>query len=189
MSSSEEESHFREWSHVSTELTEELERLRWSVFEPTSNVEVEENPDSPYPQGSTLADHPIATLPATLIPIREIAFSIGVLMEWETLDYEPPEPVYVRRPDDGFVTVKDVVEQLAPYFLAHKDEILEAKGPMIESTHEIIDDQHVIGIPAYDSDIMPPADTKVWFEGFMGRFIYVGDHSVHVELCAEGEPE
>jgi hypothetical protein len=189
MSSSEEGSPAPDWSHIATELTEELERLHWSVFEPPSHVQVDENEESPYPQSSALSDHPLAALPATQPPIHEIGFSIGPLMEWETLDYEPPEPVLVRRSDGGVVTIKDMVEQLAPYFLAHKDDILEAKGPMIASTHEIVDGQHVVGIPAYDSCNPVNPDTKVWFDGFLSRFINAGDHSVHVELRAEGEPE
>jgi hypothetical protein len=188
-SSSGDEIPFREWSHIATELTEELDRLRWSIFEPTSNVQVDEDPDSPFPQGAALADHPLAAVPATQPPIAEIAFSIGPLTEWETNEYEAPEPVYVCGSNGGAVTIKDMVEQLAPYFLAHKDDILEAKGPMIECTHEIIDGQHVIGIPAYDSDHPVHPDTKVWFEGFLSRFINVGDHSVHVEMRIEGERE
>lgn len=179
-----------DWAITETRFNEaEFSRIRWSVFEPVGLAQVEADEESPYRSASPLPSHPIASLPATVTPLIKIAFTLSDLDDHEAYDYteeeSAPGPVYVNREDGGVVTILDVVEQLSPYLIAHKDAILEVKAPFIASTHEVVDGMHVAGIPAHDGS-MPPADTKVWFHGFFGQ-VEVGTYSVPVELLADGE--
>lgn len=189
-SSSTQHAPSRQWAFIETRLNEnEFGRIRWSIFEPVSLAQVEAEEESPYPDASILHSHPIASLPATITPINEIAFTIMALDEHEAYDYvddeSAPDPVYVTREDGGVVTIFDVIEQLSPYLIEHKDAILEVKAPFIASTHEVVDGMNVLSIPAHDGS-MPPPDTKVWFDGFFGG-VDIGCHSVAVELLADGE--
>lgn len=169
-------------SEIDTTMSEEFDRLRWSVFEDISRIQVADDSESIEP---FLGD-PIASEPATEDPLHEIAFCSDDLQDFEAADFETPEPLIVRRADGGIVTIGDVVEQLSLYFVTHKDKILEAKSAYLETTHEISEaGEHVVGIPAHENVPAAP-DTKVVFEGFFGG-ISAGHCAVRVQLWAEGE--
>ncbi|PVI07268.1 hypothetical protein DM02DRAFT_357741 [Periconia macrospinosa] len=174
------------FSEINTAMSEEFNRLRRSVFEDISKIQVEDDADSTDPDLSPFSGHPIASEPATEDPLHEIAFCIDTLQMIDLPDYQAPEALVVRRADGGIVTIADVVEQLSVYIIAHKNTILEAKGPFLQTTHEITDaGEHVVGIPCYQYGTVSP-NTKVAFEGFFGS-IEVGRYAVPVELWAEGE--
>jgi hypothetical protein len=174
------------FSEISTNLSEDFDRLRWPVFEDISEIRVADDSTSIEPELSPFSGYPIASVPATETPLHEIAFSSDDLNKFDSADLEAPEPLLVRRADGGVVTIGDVIEQLSHYFIAHKDVILEAKAPFLQTTHEITETgEHVVGIPAYDDTPAPP-DTKVAFEGVFGG-VHAGHHDVHVLLWADGE--
>ncbi|CAG5179354.1 uncharacterized protein ALTATR162_LOCUS9179 [Alternaria atra] len=169
------------FSEINTTMSEEFDRLRWFIFEDTSKVQVADDSESIEPELSPFLGHPIASKSATEIPLHEIAFCSDDLQNFETADFEAPEPLLVRRADGSVVTIGDVVEQLSRYFVTHKDEILKAKSAFLQRTHEIAEGgEHVLGIPAY-KDVLAPPDTKVAFEGFFGG-ISTGHYALHVLL-------
>jgi hypothetical protein len=174
------------FSEIDTNMSEEFDRLRWSVFEDISKIQVADDSESIEPELSPFLGHPVASEPATEDPLDEIAFCSDDLQNFEGADFKAPEPLLVRRADGGIITIADVVEQLSHYFITHKDKILEAKSPSIQATHEITEGgEHVVGIPASEG-VPAPADTKVVFEEFFGG-ISAGHYAVPVQLWAEGE--
>jgi hypothetical protein len=51
--------------------------------------------------------------------------------------------------------------------LTHKSAVLQSKAAFLQSTHDVVDGVHVVGIPAYeDADVDP--HTQVFFEDFHG---------------------
>ncbi|KAH7074588.1 hypothetical protein BKA63DRAFT_513299 [Paraphoma chrysanthemicola] len=105
------------FSEVDTAMSEEFDRLRWSVFEDLSTIQVANESESIEPELSSFLGHPIASEPATEDPLHEIAFCSDDLQNFEAADFEAPEPLLVRRADGGIVTIGDVVEQLSRYFV------------------------------------------------------------------------
>lgn len=171
---------------VETAMSDAFNRIRWSVFEEVSSICVVDDPNSLTPRLSPFLGHPIAAEAASVIPLREMVFCIQILMEVEIPDdCERVESLFVRRADGDIVTVADVVEQLSGYFIANRDDILEAKAPFLYMTHEMEDGMHVVGIPALGSYPIPD-DTKVFFDGFHGD-IEVGECALNVDLWAAGE--
>ncbi|KAF2274489.1 uncharacterized protein EI97DRAFT_381433 [Westerdykella ornata] len=149
-------------------MSEAFHSLRWPVFEDISNIRVASDPDSAEPELLPFEGHPIAAEAATKIPLKEIAFSLEVLDNYEAAEFEAPDRVFVRGADGGIVTVADVVKQLSAYFIAHKEAILEAKFPFLD----------------FDKDNL--SNTRVFFDGFT-FIIEPGMYSLPVELWAEGE--
>ena len=92
-------------------------RLRWSVFDPPSITLVVDSPAAPNSPLVHSIGHPIAVLPATDVPLREIPFYINPPTEWEHPDHQYPEKLIVRWEDGGVVSVGDVVEQLSESIL------------------------------------------------------------------------
>jgi hypothetical protein len=68
------------------------------------------------------------------IPLHETAFSIEAPNEYEAAKYIRPDPLVMRRADDSIANVADIVEYLSVHFVAHKNEILEAKEPSLHVT-------------------------------------------------------
>jgi hypothetical protein len=178
-------------SEIDTAMSDEFDRLQWSVFDDISKIQVANNSTSLTPDLLPFVGHPIASEAATQDPLHEIAFCIEALEEFEAFDYEEsdmdaPDPLVVRRADGGIVTIADVVEQLSRYIIVHKDMILEAKSPFVLMTHEITEGgEHVVRLPAYE-DVLASPDTKVAFQGFYGN-IKAGHYALPVLLWAEGE--
>jgi hypothetical protein len=175
-----------------TAMSEEFNRLRWSVFEDITKIQVANDPDGITPHLLPFLGHPIASEAASQDPLYEITFCIDALEEWEAPEYEEndiviPEPLVVRRADGGIVTISDVIEQLSRYIITHKDIILEAKSSCLHwTTHETTEGgEHIDNIPAYE-DVLASADTKVAFDGFFGS-IEAGRYALPVVLWAEGE--
>lgn len=173
-------------SSVETSMSEAFDRLRWSVFEEVSKILVADDTERPNPELSPFVSHPIATEAASEIPLHEIAFSIEILDDYEAAEYVRPDPLVVRKADGGIVTVADVVEQLSAHFIAHKDEILEAKEPFLHTTVHSTDGELSMSISPLPVDQDIPADTQVFFDGFFGG-IEPGRSALPVQLWAEGE--
>lgn len=144
-------------------------RIKWSVFEDISTILVEGDEGFSGAGVKPFISHPIAAEAASEIPLEEIRLSIDVLDDYEGLDYEAPDAVVIRGKDGGIVTVGDVVEQLAPHFIAHKKDILFCKAPMLNIDPWEISMNH-----------------KVFFHQFLS-IITPGLHAVRVDLWAEGE--
>ncbi|KAI4673385.1 uncharacterized protein J4E88_008998 [Alternaria novae-zelandiae] len=185
-------------------LNEAFERLRWSVFEDISNILVLDEPRTQKPDLLPFEGHPIASEPASEIPLTKIAFSIYELNEFAALEtgfnddefdepgfeenrrYQRPEPLVVTRGDGGTVTVADVVQQLSGYFATHKEDILMAKAYTNGSTsdHGAGDEKAVTTTLGEDRGTSPV--TKVFFEGFFG-IIEPTMESLPVILWTEGD--
>lgn len=105
-------------------------RLRWSIFDDMSDVQVMDDPNSLTTTLSSFSDHPIAKEHATNVPQGEIQFNAQTMMEFEGLDFEEPDELVVTRADGETVTVGDVVTQLHSYFNLHKATILECLAPI-----------------------------------------------------------
>lgn len=54
------------------------------------------------------------------------------------------------------VDIADVAELLFSYSIAHKDEKLETRSPMLQSTPKLVDDKNVLGIPTYEDTVVDP---------------------------------
>jgi hypothetical protein len=179
------------FSEIDTSMSEEFNRLRWSVFEDISRIQVADDPDSLSPNLSPFLGHLIASKTATQDPLYLIALIIETIEEQETWSWKEstiitPKPLLVRRADGGIITIGDIVEQLSRYIIANKALILLAKGPSIQATHEVTEGgEDVIGIPA-DNGAPALPDTKVAFAGFSGM-TEAGFYALPVELWAEGE--
>jgi hypothetical protein len=180
------------FSEFDTTMSEEFLRLRWSVFEDISQIQVADNLDSLTPNLSPFLGHLIASEPATQDPLHSIALVIETIEEQETWSWEEckdiitPKPLLVRRADGGVVTIADVVEQFSRYCITNKDLILLAKGPFLHMRlGSDLGGELVTEIPADDSAPAPP-DTKVVFVGFSG-VIEAGFYALPVALWAEGE--
>ena len=158
--------------NVTTAMSDAFARIRWSVFEDISKARVAvAGAENSSAELEPFVGHPIAAESAARVPLEEITLSIKALDDYDILDYESPEPIQVRGKDGGNVTVGDVIEQLSPYFLAHKKDILEAKAPMLNIS------------PA---DISP--DTRIFFDQFYGIITPTLTH-LGVQLWAEGEDD
>jgi hypothetical protein len=168
-------------------MSAEFARLRWSVFDDVSEIRVEDDPDNINTELLPFWDHAIASKAATEYPLREISFSIDDADEFDSDDFEAPEPRVVRRQDGGVVTIADVVEQLSEYLIENKDKILEAKAADLHWTQwvdgEQVDD---VRTPTYDDDESLSSDMKVAFGGFFGG-VQSWDTVVPVELWADGQ--
>jgi hypothetical protein len=172
-----------------TGMSTAFARLRWMVFDDPSKVQVVEDVNdlsSISPDLSPLSSHPLALEAASVPPLREIKLCSFDMEEYESDGFKLPDPVVVGRVDGGVITVMDVVEQLSAYLIAHKDMILEAKAAFLRTTHDVVDGEHVLGNPADEISVMPPADTKVFFDMFWGK-ISEDYWAVSVQLWAEGE--
>jgi hypothetical protein len=124
------------FSEMDTSMSEEFNRLRWSIFEDISQIQITNDPDSLTPNLSPFRGHPIASEAATQDPLRLIALVIETIEEQETRSWKEstiitPKPPLVRRADGAIITIRDVVGQLSRYIIANKDLIVLAKGPSI----------------------------------------------------------
>ncbi|USP81872.1 hypothetical protein yc1106_09146 [Curvularia clavata] len=143
-------------------MNKAFSRLRWSIFEDISSIQVMDDPQSPNPNLSPFWGHAIATEPATNVPLTEIEFTSDDLDNYIECDYDytAPDALLVKRADGGIVTISDVVEQLGPYFLSHKEAILLAKA--------VIADPGTTTVPydgPKDDRRTLPANTRVFFDG------------------------
>ncbi|KAF2132464.1 hypothetical protein P153DRAFT_429593 [Dothidotthia symphoricarpi CBS 119687] len=156
-------------STAETSMSEVFDLLRGSVFEDVLNILVANNPDRPNPKLSPFISHRIAAEAASDTPLREISFSIETLDKYEAAEYVRPESLVIHRADGGVVTVTDVVKQLSARFIAHKDEILEAKEPLLHATiHNSNNKLRISNLPLpIGQDI--PEDTQVYFNRFFSR--------------------
>jgi hypothetical protein len=164
---------------VTTTLSSAFRRLRWPIFESIQNIRVFGNSGNwKLDKLETLPfdGHSIATQAATEVPFHQITFDIDTLRDYAQVEraFEMPQPLSVRRADNGIVTVGDVVEQLSAYLLIHKDAILQSK-------------LHLISFKFPGSDEVPP-DTRVFFSGFeWNGTIEAGAEEIAVLLWANGE--
>jgi hypothetical protein len=172
--------------YVETAMAEAFDLLRWSVFEDVPNILVTDNAEQPSPNLSSFVGHPIATEAATETPLHEITFTIETLDDYEAYGYVRPRPLIVRRADGGIVTVADVVEQLSAHLIAHKDEILEAKEPLLHARSRGADGELRMSVPALPVEENIPTNTRVFFDGFFGD-IESGTRALPIQLWAEGE--
>jgi hypothetical protein len=155
-------------------LSDEFDRLRWSVFEDISNIQVYEDPSKKRTSKlSPFLGHPIAGKSATKAPCHKIAFSIEALVYIETPGYKRPGRLVICRADGGIVTIADVVEQLPPYIRANRDDIFWVIGPTMQFEPPI----------SAIEDI--PADTELFFAGFSFNVIDEEYYSIGVELDTE----
>jgi hypothetical protein len=158
---------------VETTLSEAFNRLRWSVFDHPSKIQVHQDLSRHSPDLLPFHNHPIAGQPATEPPCYKIAFTIEALSYIETPGYKRPRRLMVQRADGNVVTIADVVEQLSPYFNEHREDILWVKAPMLN-------------IPSnstrYDEEVW---DTKFFFEGFSWGVIEDEYYAIGVEVQAE----
>ncbi|KAI4676696.1 uncharacterized protein J4E84_009531 [Alternaria hordeiaustralica] len=185
-------------------LNEAFERLRWSVFEDISNILVLDEPRTQKPDLLPFEGHPIASEPASEIPLTKIAFTIYELNEFAALEtgfnddefdepgfeenrrYQRPEPLVVTRGDGGTVTVADVVQQLSGYFLTHKEDILKAKAYINGDSSDHGADDEATVTTTLGGDRGAPPGTRVFFEGFFG-IIEPTMESLPVLLWTEGD--
>jgi hypothetical protein len=155
-------------------LSDEFDRLRWSVFKDISNIQVYEDPSKKRTSKLLpFLGHPIAGKSATEPPCHKIALSIEALVYIETPGYKRTGRLVICRADSGIVTIADVVEQLPPYIRANRDEIFWVIGPTMQF------DPPISAI----EDI--PADTELFFAGFSFNVIDEEYHSIGVELDTE----
>jgi hypothetical protein len=160
------------------------DRLRWSIFEDVSIILVLDDPRSQNPYFSPFVGHAIAAEPASQIPLTKIAITNWYIDDYCLYDYEPPDPLLVSRADGGTVTVADVVEQLSAYFASHREDIFmvlelySGKKPC-----RFVVDGKVEYDPTLAGGEEISADTKVFFDGFVG--IVQPDSALPVQLCAE----
>jgi hypothetical protein len=160
------------------------DRLRWSIFEDVSTILVLDDPRSQNPYFSPFVGHAIAAEPASQIPLTKIAITNWYIDDYCLYDYEPPDPLLVSRADGGTVTVADVVEQLSVYFASHREDIFmvlelySGKKPC-----RFVVDGKVEYDPTLAGGEEISADTKVFFDGFVG--IVQPDSELPVQLCAE----
>lgn len=163
-------------------------RLRWSIFEDTSKIQVMDDPESPNPSLLPFLGHPVAAEPATAIPIHEMFLTINAMCREERpMDEEDLEPVEVRRADGGTLTVGDVVEQLSAYLKDHRHEVCEGKAPYLHMTYGTTEDGYSwTGISEHDC-FDYPEDLEVFFHEIDADEIEIGEAYVNVVLWADGE--
>jgi hypothetical protein len=159
-------------------------RLRWSIFEDVSTILVLDDPRSQNPYFSPFLGHAIAAEPASQIPLTKIAITNWYIDDYSLYDYEPPEPLLVSRADGGTITVADVVEQLSAYFASHREDIFMVLEVYLgKKPCRFVVDGKVEYDPTLAGDEGLSADTKVFFDGFVG--IIQPDLELPVLLCAE----
>lgn len=164
-------------------MNKAFSRLKWSVLEDISFIQVVEHGNT---DGIPLTGHPLGATAATQPTVTEIKVCIQDLEEYEADEFEAPEPQVIRREDGGVVTIADVIEQLSVYIIANAEAILEVKAPLVQATHELVEGEHVIGIPAEENAPKLGANTRIYFEGFFGG-IEPDYYALPVRLWAEGE--
>jgi hypothetical protein len=83
----------------------------------------------------------------------------------------------VRRDDGAAISLGKVVTQLSAYMIVHQRAILESKAAFLQMSHEVIDDVHAVGIPAYeDVEVDPHTQvlfgdyTEAWKKGAIMRY-------------------
>ncbi|PVH95052.1 hypothetical protein DM02DRAFT_618148 [Periconia macrospinosa] len=168
--------------------TAAFDRLRWPIFDDISNIQVMDDPDCLTTTLSPFLDHSIAEEPATDACLVEMLFNVGALLEFEGLDFEPPDDLVVSRDDGGTVTVGDVVAQLHEYFNVHKQDILQCLAPVYNTRQSTTDGKRETVIEASGNLYQAiPEGKKVFFNGFGAGIIEPHAPVVEVELWCEGQ--
>jgi hypothetical protein len=97
--------------------------------------------------------------------------------------------LFVRRADNGIGTIRDVVEQLSPYFLAHKEDILMIEDYTLRSIINTVGadgKEYPSTTPTLGDGDDIPYEQRVFLNAFSGD-VFHSMRSVGVELYAEGE--
>jgi hypothetical protein len=154
-----------------TTLSDDFDRLRWSVFDDVSKIQVYEDLSNKRTSKlSPFHSHPIAKSSATDPPCHKIAFDLDAFSHIETPGYRSPNRCMVCRADGGIVTIADVVGQLSPYLIANEEDIFWVVGTTLQ----------------FDPPMGPykgiPANTKLYFEGFSPTIIDEGYYAIEVIL-------
>jgi hypothetical protein len=124
-------------------------------------------------QLSPFHGHATTAALATEVFVYQIGFSIESLDDVEAPYYKAPRRLIVCRADGGALTISDVVEQLSPYLNDHKDNILEAKAPLLQINPTVSSYEDILG------------DIKSFFTGFSPGVIETSYYSIGVGILAK----
>ncbi|KAI5919334.1 hypothetical protein F4810DRAFT_506082 [Camillea tinctor] len=115
-------------------------RLKWSVFEPLSTVQVLDLDDHDEPRWTPLFDtrdgeerpvHPLGNELATNTPLSRMRVVLRAVESWEfwqDAETEPPAPLLIENQNNEPITIAQFITHFHSYALGLRDALYEALG-------------------------------------------------------------